>query len=110
MEKVFEQLLKNIYINQNFIWLIFIFAGNVIAHNYKIPCLCKLTIVLFILVGISVISSTIAYAIVYWSKRIYKRKCYKLRYKYRYDAVVANPPACASLDKVHQVDKLLNVD
>lgn len=106
----FAQLIKKIYINQNFIWLIFTFAGGIIAHNNHMQCLCKLTVILFIIIGISVIFSAIAYTIDYCAKRIYKTKCYTLRYKYRYDATVANPPVCASMDKVHQVDKLLNVD
>lgn len=109
MKDFFTQLLKNLYINQNFIWLIFLFMGVCYAHTNKIYCLCRITFVLFVVVGVSVIISAIAYTIEYWAKRIYKRKCYKLRYKYRYDITVANPPACSDMNRLNQIDKLLEV-
>lgn len=109
MKDFFTQLLKNLYINQNFIWLIFLFMGVCYAYTNKICCLCRITFVLFIVVGVSVIISAIAYTIEYWAQRIYKRKCYSLKYKYRYDITVANPPACSNIEKLKQIDELLDV-
>ena len=109
MKEFLVQLLKNLYINQNFIWLIFLHIGLLLAHANKVHCLFKITFVIYIIVGISVISSTIAYAIDYWTRRMYKRKCYKLRYEYRRDVVITNPPACTSIDKIEKIDKLLTI-
>jgi hypothetical protein len=110
MKEFFVQLLKNLYINQNFIWLIFLHLGLLLAHANKVCCLFKITFVIYIIVGISVISSTIAYAIDYWTRRMYKRKCYKLRYEYRRNATITNPPACSCIDKIEKIDKLLRVN
>lgn len=80
MKDVLVQLLKNLYINQNFIWLIFLFIGVCFAHCYKICFLCKITSVIFFVVGLSVVSSTIVYAIEYWARKWYKAKKHKLNY------------------------------
>lgn len=110
MKDFLTQLLKNIYINQNFIWLIFLFVGVCYAYINKICCLYRVTFVLFLVVGVLVVISAIAYTIAYWSKKNYKKKCYNLSYKYRYDITVANPPESSDIDKLKQIDKVLYVD
>ncbi len=109
MKDFLTQLLKNLYINQNFIWLIFLHIGLLLAHANKVYCVFKITFIIYIVVGISVISSTIAYAIEYWVKRMFKKKCHKLRYEYRRDAVTTNPPAYTCIDKIKKIDELLSV-
>lgn len=109
MKEVLIQLLKNLYVNQNFIWLIFLYIGLLFAHANNACCLYKITFIIYIIVGVSVISSTIAYAIHYWARQMYKRKCYKLRYEYRRDAVASNPPACTCIEKIKKIDEILNV-
>lgn len=110
MKEVLIQMLKNIYLNQNFIWLIFLYIGVWFADKHNAFCLCKVTMIMLIIVCVSVASSAIVYAYEYWANRIFKIKCYNLRYKYRCDATISNPPACTCIEKIKAIDNLLKIE
>ena len=38
MKEILIQLLKNLYVNQNFIWLIFLYIGLLFAHANQACC------------------------------------------------------------------------
>ena len=66
--------LKKLYINQNFLWFIVLLYGIRFISKEQDCCIYVVTFAVFAVVGISVISSTIAYAIHYWTRQIFKSK------------------------------------
>ena len=81
MKDAIIQLLKNLYINQNFIWLIMAYIGVWFAKKHHIYCLCKVSFLLFVFIGLSVLSSLIIYSYEYWMKKKYSAAIHKLEYQ-----------------------------
>lgn len=70
MKDILTRLMEKIYINQNFIWLIFFYFGVWFADVHDAEYLCKASWILFIASGISVIICLIAYTIGYCKKKL----------------------------------------
>lgn len=70
------------YFNQNLVTFIVSVAGVIFAKEYEIECLMLICFVLSFLALFSLIITLFFYAFEYGSKRYYKAKCYRLRYKY----------------------------
>ncbi len=83
MNEILTQLLKNLYINQNFIWLVAAYLGVWFTQKENYMVLYISSLVLFIIIGLSVVICLIAYTCEYWCKKMYKAKEYKLEYKHR---------------------------
>ena len=69
MKETMIEIMKKVYINQNFIWLIFSYFGIWFADMHNAENLSKASWILFIVSGISVIICLIAYTIEYCIKK-----------------------------------------
>lgn len=81
MKATLSQLLKNLYINQNFIWLVVAYIGVWFAQGQNYTLLYWASFVLFVLTGLSVGVCLIAYTIEYWCKKYCKAQEYKIDYQ-----------------------------
>lgn len=69
MKETMIEIMKKVYINQNFIWLIFTYLGIWFADAHNAENLSNASWILFIVSGISVIICLIAYTIEYCIKK-----------------------------------------
>ncbi len=80
MGEFFAELLKKVYINQNFFWLMISYYGIAYAEKHELHHLSKASWVLFVIFGVSVIISLVAYTIEYWTKKWYDAKSHRIEY------------------------------
>lgn len=80
MGKFLAELLKKVYINQNFFWLMISYYGIAYAEKHELHHLSKASWVLFVIFGVSVIISLIAYTVHYWTKKWYEAKQHRIDY------------------------------